>query len=58
MPDLNLFSHMTLNKEKAFAKINLSLKILNKRKDGYHNIESYIIFAKIYDSVSIKILNK
>ncbi len=56
MPALNLFSYMIINKEKAFAKINLSLKVLNKRKDGYHNLESYIIFAKIYDSISIKIL--
>ena len=25
---------------KARAKINLSLEVLNKRKDNYHNIES------------------
>lgn len=40
--------------EKAYAKINLNLKILNKRDDNYHNLDSDIIFANIYDSISIK----
>jgi len=46
-----------LNCEKAFAKINLSLNILNKRNDGYHNLNSDVIFANIYDSIKIKVLN-
>lgn len=32
-------------KMKAFAKINLGLRILSKRKDGYHNIDT--IFAEV-----------
>ena len=40
MKTLNQFSSMLLYKEKAFAKINLSLTILNKRTDGYHNVKS------------------
>ena len=28
---------------KSFSKINLGLKILNKRKDGFHNLESIFI---------------
>ncbi|MDB9762589.1 4-(cytidine 5'-diphospho)-2-C-methyl-D-erythritol kinase [Alphaproteobacteria bacterium] len=43
--------------EKAFAKINLSLNIINKRDDGYHNLNSDVIFANIYDSIKIKVLN-
>ena len=57
MKTLNQFSSMLLYKEKAFAKINLSLTILNKRTDGYHNIKSYVIFADIYDTISLKLLN-
>ena len=45
-----------LNNEKAFAKINLSLNIINKRDDGYHNLNSDIVFANIYDLISIKVL--
>jgi 4-diphosphocytidyl-2-C-methyl-D-erythritol kinase len=45
------------NSEKAFAKVNLSLNIINKRDDGYHNLNSDIVFANIYDSIMIKVLN-
>jgi len=57
MQNLNLFNNMKSFFEKAPAKINLSLKILNKRQDGYHNLESYVVFANLHDVVSIKILN-
>ena len=46
-----------LNSEKAFAKVNISLNILNKRNDGYHNLNSDVIFANIYDSIQIKVLD-
>ena len=40
---------------KAFAKINLSLKVLGKTLDNYHSIESIITFLPdIYDCVMIK----
>ena len=45
-----------LYSEKACAKINLSLKIINKRDDGYHNLNSDVVFANLYDSINIKIL--
>ncbi len=35
------------------AKINLGLNILNKRADGYHNIESIFIPVNLYDVVEI-----
>ena len=40
--------------EKSPAKINLFLKIINKRKDGYHNIRTGITFLNIYDEISIE----
>ncbi len=36
---------------KAFAKINLGLNILNKRDDGYHNIETLFCKIGIYDEI-------
>lgn len=38
----------------APAKLNLTLKILNRYKDGYHNIESIIAFAAVGDTIIIK----
>lgn len=43
---------------KAPAKINLFLKILNKRKDGFHNIRSGITFINLFDEISIARNNK
>ena len=40
-------------KIKSFCKINLSLKIINRLNNGYHNIKSLITFCKLYDLVSI-----
>lgn len=35
------------------AKINLGLRILNKRSDGYHNIQSYMIPVSLCDALEI-----
>jgi 4-diphosphocytidyl-2-C-methyl-D-erythritol kinase len=40
---------------KAFAKVNLGLRILGKRKDGYHNIETFIQTISIWDKLSISL---
>ena len=37
----------------AKAKINLYLKIYNKRKNGYHNIRSRVTFLDLYDEITI-----
>tara|TARA_Y100001970_G_scaffold287716_1_gene413050 strand:- start:1041 stop:1862 length:822 start_codon:yes stop_codon:yes gene_type:complete len=34
------------------AKINLFLKIINKRKDGYHNIRSGVTLINLFDEVT------
>ena len=40
--------------EKSPAKINLFLKIINKRNDGFHNIRTGITFLNLYDEISIE----
>jgi len=42
-------------KVKTPAKINLTLEILNKREDGYHNIESIMQAVRLYDFISITV---
>ena len=39
---------------KAPAKVNLFLRILRKREDGYHDIESGISLINLYDEISIR----
>ncbi len=41
-------------KIKAYAKINLILDVLNKREDGYHNIDFLMTSLDLYDEVSIE----
>ena len=36
------------------AKLNLFLKIISKREDGYHNIRSGITLINLYDEVTAK----
>ena len=45
-------------KIKSYCKINLSLKILKKLKNGYHNISSLITFCDLHDVISISQINK
>lgn len=39
------------------AKINLSLDVVGKRPDGYHNIELIFLEIPLYDTVSISLRN-
>ncbi len=41
--------------EKAPAKINLSLRVLGRRADGYHEIESLVAFADIADILRLQV---
>ena len=43
---------------KSPAKINLALKIKEKRKDGYHEIETIMQTIDLSDKVTIKKKNK
>ena len=37
----------------AFAKVNLTLRILSKLKNGYHRIQSFIIFLNLKDKIQL-----
>ncbi len=40
--------------EKAYAKVNLFLNVLDKRKDDYHNLEMINVKINLYDDIKIK----
>jgi len=44
--------------EKAYAKINLTLDVLDKHHSGYHNIESVMQQLYLHDSIELKIIDK
>ncbi|HEY2243744.1 MAG TPA: 4-(cytidine 5'-diphospho)-2-C-methyl-D-erythritol kinase, partial [Xanthobacteraceae bacterium] len=39
--------------ESAPAKVNLTLRVLGRRADGYHDIESLVAFADVGDRLSL-----
>jgi 4-diphosphocytidyl-2-C-methyl-D-erythritol kinase len=41
-------------RELAQAKINLTLKVLGKRPDGYHELQSLVTFADLHDVVTVE----
>jgi 4-diphosphocytidyl-2-C-methyl-D-erythritol kinase len=42
---------------KAYAKINIGLRVLNKRDDGFHNIETFFQQIDLYDDLEISATN-
>jgi 4-diphosphocytidyl-2-C-methyl-D-erythritol kinase len=40
--------------EKAPAKINLTLRVLGRRADGYHDLESLVAFADVADTLILQ----
>jgi len=40
--------------EKACAKINLTLRVLGRREDGYHELESLVAFADLADKLDLE----
>lgn len=46
---------MNTTKVKCPAKINLTLEVLNKRDDGFHNIKSIMQTISLYDYLTIKV---
>lgn len=45
---------MTLQ-EKAYAKLNLTLDVLCKREDGYHDLKSVMQTVSLYDTITLHI---
>lgn len=44
---------MNAFKEKAYAKINLHLDVVNKRDDGFHEIKTVMHSVSLYDSITV-----
>ncbi|MBQ0070766.1 MAG: hypothetical protein KBS81_02750 [Spirochaetales bacterium] len=40
---------------KAYAKVNIGLKVGEKRPDGYHNLDSHFLRIPVYDTLYINI---
>ncbi|HUI97141.1 MAG TPA: 4-(cytidine 5'-diphospho)-2-C-methyl-D-erythritol kinase [Xanthobacteraceae bacterium] len=43
----------SLLSETAPAKVNLTLRVLGKRADGYHDLESLVVFARVADRLTL-----
>ena len=43
---------------KSFAKINLSLNVNKKLKNGLHDIQSYFCLINLFDQIKIKKINE
>lgn len=46
--------HLAPVSEKAHAKVNLHLEVLNRRQDGYHNIFSLMAQISLYDLLKLE----
>ena len=40
--------------ERAPAKVNLTLRVVGRRADGYHDIESLVVFAGVGDTLTLR----
>src|SRR5262245_65715594 len=45
--------HVMSVRERAHAKVNLTLSVLGSRPDGYHALESLVTFADVHDVVTL-----
>jgi 4-diphosphocytidyl-2-C-methyl-D-erythritol kinase len=39
--------------ERAPAKVNLTLRVIGRRPDGYHDLESLVVFASVGDALTL-----
>ncbi len=42
----------TARVEPAPAKVNLTLRVVGRRADGYHDLESLVVFASVGDRLA------
>ena len=47
-------SASTARAEQAPAKVNLTLRVLGRRADGYHELESLVVFAGVADRFDVR----
>lgn len=46
---------MVMVRQRAYAKVNLTLTVLGRRTDGYHELESLVTFADLHDVVTLEL---
>ncbi|MGI6510410.1 MAG: 4-(cytidine 5'-diphospho)-2-C-methyl-D-erythritol kinase [Erysipelotrichaceae bacterium] len=44
--------------EKAYGKINISIDVINKRQDGYHDMDMIMVPIDLYDVIDIEVAEK
>ena len=49
---------MATKSVKSYAKINISLRVVSKRKDGYHELDSLMLPIELHDSIIISTLKE
>ena len=42
------------NEEKGYAKINLALDVTGIQEDGYHSLDSIVVFTDVFDRLFFK----
>ena len=47
---------MSTKSIKSYAKINISLRVVSKREDGYHELDSIMVPIELHDSIIISTL--
>ena len=45
-------------KKKSFAKVNLSLDVVRKRDDGYHELDMVMVPIDLFDTISLEVSEK
>lgn len=55
MTDMPAADAVLVLSETAPAKVNLTLRVLRKRPDGYHELESLVAFADLADQLTLRL---
>lgn len=55
MTDMPAAGAVGVLSETAPAKVNLTLRVLRKRPDGYHDLESLVTFAAVADQLTLRL---
>lgn len=51
---MSIIEQASVLKDRARAKVNLTLHVLGRRADGYHDLESLAVFADVADGLTLQ----